>query len=152
MFDETDVKIKGLKSSDYSFDHIGIATKDMDKAFLFYKALGFTCMEQEIVESEKLKVGMIELSNSCRIELLEPIDEASPISKFIEKKGEGIHHICLRVLDIRKAVAQLKKASVRLINEVPRPGAHQTEVVFIHPKSANGVLVELSQKMSENKV
>lgn len=146
--------IPELDEVKYSLDHIGIAVESIDKGFSFYQNLGFKKMTQEEVPTEGVKVAMIELLNQCRIELLEPLhqDPSNPIYKYLEKRGSGIHHICLRVTeDLVPLANQLKQRGVQLINETPRIGAHNTLVIFIHPKSAGGVLVELSQKLGDNK-
>ena len=134
----------------FALDHIGLAVNSLEEGFEFYKSLGISPMTIEDVPSEKVRVGMLEMWNDCRIELLESTDQEGPISKFLQKKGPGIHHICFRVKNLRDLALQLKNKKIRLINEEPRPGAHGTEVVFIHPKSANGVLVELSEKIGQN--
>ena len=133
----------------FDLDHIGIAVNSIEEGQGFYKALGFTQIHTEEVPTEKVKVGMYELGNDSRIELLEPTSEDSPIAKFLAKKGPGIHHICLRVENIKEVLHNLKSQGIQLINEEPKPGAHGCQVAFVHPKSAGGVLVELSQKGEE---
>jgi methylmalonyl-CoA epimerase len=132
---------------DYDLDHIGIAVASLEEGRTFYGALGFEKMETEIVASENVKVGFLTLKNGSRIELLEPTSEESPVAKFLKLRGPGIHHICLRVKDIRSVLKQLKAKGIRLINDEPKPGAHECLVAFVHPKSAGGVLVELSEKV-----
>lgn len=134
-----------LVSFAYEFDHVGIAVKSLEEGQKFYLNLGFQQMYVEEVASEKVKVGMFELGNQSRIELLEPTSEDSPIAKFVQKRGEGIHHICLRVKDVVAVMKQLEAQGVQLLSERPRPGAHGCQVVFVHPKSTGGVLLELSQ-------
>lgn len=131
---------------EYKLDHIGIAVKSLQEGFAFYKALGWAELDIEEVPSEKVKVGMIELANDCRIELLESTDPDGPIARFLNKRGPGIHHICLRVDDIEGCLALLKEKKVELVNDEPRAGAHGCRVAFVHPRSAGGVLLELSQK------
>ena len=126
-------------------DHIGIATPGIQDDN-FFSLLGLFDGGQEEVPSEKVKVGFYGTENKANIELLEPLSKESPIAKFLEKRGPGIHHICFRVQGIDELVQNLKAKGVRFINEEPRPGAHNCRVVFIHPKSAGGVLVELSEK------
>lgn len=126
-------------------DHIGIATSSIADS-PFFKTLGLGDGGTEEVTTEKVKVGFFETGNNASIELLEPTDSESPIAKFLDKRGPGIHHICFRVQGIDELVAKLKGEGIRLINEEPRPGAHNCRVVFIHPKSTGGVLVELSEK------
>lgn len=126
-------------------DHIGIAVKSIDAANLF-RALGLTIDHVETVESQGVKTAFLSVGDS-NLELLEPTGPASPIAKFIEKRGEGIHHICLRVTDIDAQVKKLKEEGFRLVNETPVPGAHGCRVAFLHPAAGNGVLIELSEKM-----
>jgi methylmalonyl-CoA epimerase len=114
---------------------------------LVYKAMGFSAGTIEEVKSEFVRVKIFELNNNSRIELLEPTSAESPVAKFLARRGPGIHHICLRVPDINKALKKLKNANIRLIHEHPFRGAHDCEVAFIHPSSAGGVLIELSQKI-----
>lgn len=126
-------------------DHLGIATKGIDDALRFWAdALGLQNVHTEIVEEQKVRVAMLPVGES-RIELLEPTSDDSPISKFLEKRGGGIHHIALRVDDIESALAKLKESGARLIDETPRVGAEGCLVAFVHPSAANGVLLELVQ-------
>ncbi|MED4581508.1 methylmalonyl-CoA epimerase [Brevibacillus choshinensis] len=125
--------------------HIGIAVKSLDQVLPFYtEQLGLTLLGTEEVVSEQVKVAFLEIGES-RIELLEPLSEASPIATFIEKKGEGIHHIALDVDDVEVRLMTLKEKGVPLINEKPKDGAHHAQIGFLHPKAANGVLFELCQ-------
>jgi methylmalonyl-CoA epimerase len=126
-------------------NHLGIATKGIDEALKFWsEALGLENVHTEVVEDQKVKVAMLPIGES-RIELLEPTSEDSPISKFLEKRGGGIHHIAVEVADIATALAQLKAKGMRLIDESPRVGAEGCLVAFVHPTSTNGVLLELVQ-------
>ena len=128
-------------------DHLGIATKGIDEALKFWSdALGLENVHTEIVEDQKVRVAMLPLGES-RIELLEPTSEDSPISKFLEKRGGGIHHIAVAVEDIEASLAKLKANGMRLIDESPRVGAEGCLVAFVHPSSANGVLLELVQSV-----
>jgi len=127
-------------------DHIGIAVTNIEHAAALYTAgLGLETGKTETVSSQGVRVMSIPLGES-EIELLEPLTTDSPVGRFLEKRGEGIHHLCIEVEDIVAALAQLKAQGVRLINEEPAQGAGGALVAFIHPKSANGVLLELSQK------
>ena len=135
--------------SEFALDHIGIAVNSLEEGQSFYKALGFDGMGVEEVPTEAVRVGMFQLNNSCKIELLEPMSDESPIAKFLKKNGPGIHHYCLRVMDIEKAMKTAKEAGLRLLNDTPKPGAHGCKVAFVHPKSAGGVLVEMSQPPPE---
>lgn len=125
-------------------DHIGIAVKSIEAAKI-YEALGLTIDHVEVVETQKVKTAFLSVGDS-NLELLEPTSPDSSVAKFIEKRGEGIHHICLRVDDIDAHLARLKEHGFRLINENPVPGAHGCRVAFLHPAAGNGVLIELSQK------
>lgn len=130
-------------------NHLGIATKGIDDALKFWEdALGLENVHTETVEDQKVRVAMLPLGES-RIELLEPTSEDSPISKFLEKRGGGIHHIAVEVEDIEAALAKLKAEGARLIDETPRIGAEGCLVAFVHPASSGGVLLELVQ---ENKL
>ena len=130
-------------------NHLGIATKGIDEALAFWSdALGLENVHTEIVADQKVRVAMLPLGES-RIELLEPTSEDSPISKFLEKRGGGIHHIAVEVTDIEASLAKLKEKGMRLIDERPRMGAEGCLVAFVHPSSANGVLLELVQTSSE---
>ncbi|HEV7242840.1 MAG TPA: methylmalonyl-CoA epimerase [Thermoanaerobaculia bacterium] len=126
-------------------DHIGIAVKSLDAARV-YEALGLSIEHVETVETQKVKTAFLSVGDS-HIELLEPTGPDSAVAKFIEKRGEGIHHICLRVDNIEEHLASLKAQGYRLINEAPVPGAHGCRVAFLHPSAGNGVLIELSEKV-----
>ena len=126
-------------------DHIGVATDGIDDAASFYRdSLGLDVAEIEEVANQKVRVAMLPIGES-RIELLEATSEDSPISKFLAKRGPGIHHIAVRVEDIRASLADLKQKGTRLIDEEPRLGAGGCLVAFIHPSSTGGVLIELVQ-------
>ena len=126
-------------------NHLGIATKRIDEALGFWSdALGLENVHTEIVEDQMVRVAMLPVGES-RIELLEPISDDSPISRFLEKRGGGIHHVAVEVDDIESALAKLKDNGMRLIDEKPRIGAEGCLVAFVHPSAANGVLLELVQ-------
>ncbi|WP_343704863.1 methylmalonyl-CoA epimerase [Flavobacterium sp.] len=128
-------------------EHIGIAVKNMDDAnILFEKMLGVSSYKMEAVESEGVLTSFFQTGNN-KIELLVATNPESPIAKFLEKKGEGIHHIAFDVDDIEAEIARLKNEGFVLINEVPKKGADNKLVVFLHPKNTNGVLVELCQEI-----
>lgn len=135
----------------FELDHIGIAVESLAQGRKFYEALGLGAMTTETVESEKVNVGFFETDNGARLELLEATDETSPIAKFLTKRGPGIHHICLKVSDLRSAIQSLKAQGVQMVNDEPRPGAHNCLVAFVHPKSTGGLLLELSQPLGELK-
>jgi len=126
-------------------DHIGIATHQLDDALAIWRdALGLEVDVTEEVTEQGVRVAMLRLGET-HIELLEPLTEDSPVGKFLERRGAGIHHIAIGVPDIRAALAQLKQKGTRLIDETPRVGARGCLVAFVHPSSANGVLLELVQ-------
>ena len=143
--------IKTVRSTTHTkavLDHVGIAVQDIDKALAFYRdALGLDIEDPENVASQRVRAHFIPVGESS-IELLEATASDSAIAKYVEKRGPGIHHITLRVDDIRALLAQLKARGVRLVDEEPRPGAEGSLVAFIHPSAAHGVLVELKQKGS----
>ncbi|MCC5912105.1 MAG: methylmalonyl-CoA epimerase [Clostridiaceae bacterium] len=127
-------------------DHIGIAVKDLEASLKFYEdILGLECIATEVVEEQKVKVAFIPVGDT-EVELLESTDEAGPIAKFIEKKGEGIQHIAFKVDNIEEAIETMKAKGVRMIDETPRYGAGGARIAFCHPKSTNGVLIELSER------
>lgn len=131
----------------FELDHIGVAVHSLSEGFKFYETLGMKVGHIEEVPTEKVRVGMLELSNNSRIELLEPTSPDSAVKKFLDKKGPGIHHICLRVTDLSEKLKTLKKQGVKLIHETPQPGAHNCQIAFVHPHATGGVLLELSEKM-----
>lgn len=126
-------------------DHIGIAVRSLGAAKV-YETLGLSIGHVETVASQGVKTAFLEAGGS-HLELLEPTSPESPVAQFIEKRGEGIHHVCLRVQNIEAHLARLKAEGFRLINEAPVPGAHGCRVAFLHPAAGNGVLIELSEKI-----
>ena len=123
-------------------DHIAIAVNDVESATKEYqKALGADKVEFETVETEGVKVGIIHLENG-RIELMQPTNDNSPIKKFLEKKGEGLHHMALQTDDIESEVTRMETCGIQFLGKI-RPGSEGTKVTFIHPKSLHGVLAEL---------
>jgi len=126
-------------------DHIGIAVKSIDAAKAIYEDLGLEVEHVETVDTQKVRTAFLSVGDA-NLEFLEPSGPDSTIAKYIEKRGEGIHHICLRVDDIDEQLARLKERGYRLINEAPVPGAHGCRVAFLHPAAGNGVLIELSEK------
>ena len=124
-------------------EHIGIATERIDDALAFWRdALGLAVVHTEEVAEQGVRVAMLPLGEP-RVELLEPTHEESPVAKFLRRRGPGIHHIAVRVEDIRASLARLKAQGARLIDEEPRVGAGGCLVAFVHPQSAGGVLLEL---------
>jgi methylmalonyl-CoA/ethylmalonyl-CoA epimerase len=130
-----------------TLDHIGIAVRSLEVAKI-YESLGLSVDHVETVETQRVKTAFLSVGDS-NLELLEPTSPDSPVAKFIEKRGEGIHHICFRVDDIDAHLERLKSEGYRLINESPVPGAHGCRVAFLHPAAGNGVLIELSEKSNE---
>lgn len=130
-------------------DHLGIAVEDIATAVELYRdTLGLEYAGEETVAEQKVKTAFFPLGESS-IELLEPTDPDSPVGKFIAKKGPGIHHIALRVDDVAKAIETLLAQGVRMIDTVPREGAHGAKIAFIHPKSTPGILVEICQRRDD---
>ena len=132
-----------------TLDHIGIAVGDLGQALAFYRdALGLEVGPPEEVASQRVRAHFVPVGEST-LELLEPTAPDSPIAKFVEKRGPGVHHITLRVDDIREALARLKARGLRLIDESPREGAEGALIAFVHPASTHGVLVELKQQLKD---
>ena len=127
-------------------DHIGIAVKNLEESLKFYEeVLGLECEGVEIVEEQKVKVAFLPIGDT-EVELLESTETSGPISKYIEKTGEGVQHIAYRVDDIEKAIEGIKMKGIKMIDEEPRYGAGGAKIAFAHPKSTNGVLVELCER------
>jgi lactoylglutathione lyase/methylmalonyl-CoA/ethylmalonyl-CoA epimerase len=123
--------------------HIAIAVRSVDEASHFFEqVLGLRCERTEVVQTEKAKVAFFPLGDT-EIELVEGTEQGNPLERFLEKRGEGIHHICLEVANLDATMGQLRAAGVPLLDETPRPGADGTRVAFIHPKGAHGILIEL---------
>ncbi|MEM2211215.1 MAG: methylmalonyl-CoA epimerase [Nitrososphaerales archaeon] len=130
-------------------DHIGIAVKNLDNALKLYKdAFGLEFKSIEVVKDQKVRVATIPIGD-VKIELIEPIEIDSPITKFIESRGEGIHHIALESDNISNMLKSLKEKGYKLIDEEPRIGANKAKIAFIHPKSMMGVLFELCEHAKE---
>lgn len=126
-------------------NHIGVAVHSIDDSVPFYRdTLGMEFEGTEVVAEQKVKVAFLAVGES-RIELLEPTAPDSPVAKFLEKNGEGTHHIAYEVDDVEAALSELKAQGVRLVDESPRNGAHGTRIAFLHPKASGGVLTELCQ-------
>ncbi|NOY68889.1 MAG: methylmalonyl-CoA epimerase [Deltaproteobacteria bacterium] len=129
-----------------SIDHIGIAVNSIQEKNGFWAdALGLDFVGDEVVEQQKVKTAFYPVGEA-EVELLESTTPDGPVAKFLEKKGEGFHHIAFKVADIASALAELKKKGVRLIDETPRHGAGGAKIAFIHPKATGGVLVELCER------
>lgn len=132
----------------YSIDHLGIAVKSLAQARKFYENLGMEIHGEESVETEKVKVAMVPVGES-RIELLEATSEDSPIAKFIQKRGEGLHHVALHVDNLEEAVEKLKSSGARMVSNEIKIGAGGHLYIFVHPQSTGGVLLELVQEQPE---
>ena len=126
----------------FQIDHLGIAVKSLKAAKSIYEKLGLTVSPEETVEHEKVRLVMVPVGES-RLELLEATSDDSTIARFVAKRGEGLHHVCMRVPDLRAAVEKLKKDGVRLVSDEIKTGAGGHQYVFVHPQSAGGVLLEL---------
>jgi methylmalonyl-CoA epimerase len=128
-----------------TIDHLGIAVKSIAAAKSFYEKLGLSISPEEIVEAEQVRLVMAQVGES-RIELLEPTSDTSSMARFLAKRGEGLHHVCLRVPDLVAVVSRLKEDGVRLVSNEIKTGAGGHKYVFVHPSSAGGVLVELVEE------
>jgi methylmalonyl-CoA epimerase len=126
----------------FTIDHLGIAVKSLAVAKGIYEKLGLVASAEEVVEGEQVRVAMLPVGES-RLELMEATSEASTVAKFIAKRGEGLHHVCLRVPDLTAVVERLQKDGVRLVSNEIKTGAGGHRYVFVHPSSAGGVLLEL---------
>jgi len=130
-------------------DHVGIAVADLDAAFKFFRdVLGLHLESSEEIRSQRVNAHFVNVGDST-LEFLEATAPDSPIAKFLDRRGPGLHHVALRVDDIKAALAHLRSRGVRLIDEHPRPGAEGALVAFIHPSESHGVLVELKQARRE---
>lgn len=130
--------------ADLKLDHIGIAVASLAEGAAFYEALGLEVTGTDEVPEQGVRVAFLPVGDT-RIELLEPTGPESPIARHLEKRGPGMHHLCVRVDDIEAAMRRLADAGYRLLSDEPQPGAHGCRVCFVHPKSTGGVLLELSQ-------
>ncbi len=127
-------------------NHIAVAVHNVENAATFYQdMLGLELRNVELVEEQKTRVGFLKIGET-NIELVEPSCEDSPIGKFLTTKGPGIHHLCFEVDDIRQEIEKLTNQGAQLIDKIPRSGAHETLIAFLHPKGTGGVLIELCQK------
>jgi methylmalonyl-CoA/ethylmalonyl-CoA epimerase len=132
-----------------AINHVGIAVRSIDERRPFYEGtLGAVFEGVEDVASQKVRVAFFRL-NDVRLELLEPTDPSSAVAKFLENRGEGLHHLAFTVEDIEQRIAELKEAGLRMIDESPRVGAHHMQIAFVHPKSTFGVLTELCEPAGE---
>ncbi len=140
-----------LLNEDCLLDHVAVVVKDLSKAKELWANIGLNFdSEEEVVESQGVTTAFAPMDNNAHLELLCPYGESGPIHKFLEKKGEGIHHLCFKVPNVKAKCDELKEKGFILINEEPVLGAGGCMVNFIHPKSTGGVLIELSQKPKES--
>jgi len=130
--------------AEFRIDHLGIAVRDLDKARMFYELLGMQVGPSETVPHEQVRVAMIQAGES-RIELLEPTDEDSVVGRFLDRRGEGLHHVALQVDDIADVFAEMKAAGMRLVSDELNIGAGGQLYFFVHPSSTGGVLMEICQ-------
>lgn len=131
-----------------AINHIGIAVNSIAEQKPFYEQIGAQYEGEEVVADQKVKVAFFKVGapgSEVRLELLEPTDPSSTVAAFIEKRGQGLHHVAYTVEDLESRIAELKAEGVRMIDETPRPGAHHTRIAFLHPKASGGVLTELCQ-------
>ena len=127
-------------------DHVGVAVRNLDEAIKVYRdTLGFKLEGVHVLTERKVKVAFLSASGETQIELLEPLGSGSTIAKFLETRGEGIHHFAMKVKDIVEVLEELKKKGVTLIDEMPKKGAEGKKIAFVHPKSTKGVLLELCE-------
>jgi methylmalonyl-CoA/ethylmalonyl-CoA epimerase len=133
-----------------SLNHVGIAVRSIDAQRQFYeRELGAEFEHVEDVPSQKVRVAFFRVGD-IRLELLEPTDPSSTVQTFLDKRGEGLHHLAFTVEDIKARIAELKESGLRMIDESPRPGSHHLQIAFIHPKSTFGVLTELCEPANES--
>ncbi len=131
--------------------HIGIAVRDLDEALrLYHDALGLPLHGRETVESDRVNVAFLPVGDT-EVELLEATDPESPVARFIERRGEGIHHVAFEVEDVGETLKVLRERGFRLLDETPRTGAGGVQVAFVHPRSTNGVLIELCEKGTDSR-
>ena len=127
-------------------EHIGIAVENLENSVCFYETIfGLSCYKIEEVADQKVRTAFFKLGKT-KIELLESTDPEGPIRKFIQKRGEGVHHIAFAVNNIKEQIEEAEKAGIKLIDSIPRAGAEGLEIAFLHPKSTSGVLIELCEK------
>lgn len=134
----------------FKIEHIGIAVKDLDKSISLYEELlGSKCYKLEEVKDQKVKTAFFKIGET-KIELLEATDPASPVARFIEKRGEGIHHLAFAVSDIEKRLQDLEKKGINLIDKKARKGADGLDIAFLHPGSTSGALIELCENKNKD--
>lgn len=126
-------------------DHIGIAVSSIEEALRTYQSLGFQIEDIVTIEEQKVRLAILPTGES-QIELLEPTDDSSLIKRFLEKKGEGIHHLCFKVENLAQKVSELKNANIQILDQIPCRGYENRKVAFLHPKTTHGVLIELVEE------
>jgi methylmalonyl-CoA/ethylmalonyl-CoA epimerase len=131
-------------------DHIGIAVESIERSLIFYESIGIELAKTEVVADQKVRVAILPVGET-RIELLETLDPDGPVGKFLAKKGQGLHHIAVRVENISGTIDKLTAQGIELIDKVPRKGAGNSLIAFVHPRSTGGVLLELTEKQDERK-
>ncbi len=134
----------------YKLDHVGVAVASIDAALGIYRALGLAETKREVVAGQKVTVAFLPVGET-RVELLEPTSADSPVARFLEKRGGGVHHICFAVEDLEGALADLSRRGFRLIHATPVDGADGKRVAFLHPEAGGGVLIELSERKKETR-
>ena len=140
------MSLNSTVQSGWRLDHVAHAVSDLDEKIALYSALfGFELESREVIVEQKVSVAFLRLQNTL-LELIAPEESNVTLRKFLEKRGEGLHHICFYVENIREELENLRSKGVKLIDSVPRPGAHGTEIAFIHPHSTGGALIELCSK------
>lgn len=140
------------EAKNFKLDHIGIAVNDINESLKFYRdVLGLNFEKIEVVSEQKVKTASLTIGET-HIELLEATETDSPVAKFIEKKGEGIHHIAIKVDNVQQYLDMLDENEIKLIDREPKKGANNKKIAFIHPKSTSGVLLELCQEEPDVKI
>ena len=137
----TSTELEGI-SSGWLLDHVGHAVRDLKKAISFYQVLGLKASPVESLDIDQVEVAFIKTPSSS-VELLTPLSSDSPVAKFLEKRGEGVHHLAFQVESVEKELGRLADAGLELIDKLPRLGAHGRQVAFVHPRTTHGVLLEL---------
>ncbi|MCB0355221.1 MAG: methylmalonyl-CoA epimerase, partial [Bdellovibrionales bacterium] len=136
---------EGMKRAHYAVDHIGVAVLDLDQSIAHYKELfGFELYNREKLVSAGVEVAFLDTGNTF-LELLVPLSSDSTLGKYMQQRGESLHHVCYEVNDIERELERFRGLGVRLLDEIPRPGAHHSRIAFLHPKDTGGVLTELCE-------
>lgn len=133
-----------IELASMELDHIGIAVQDLQAAKQLYAKLGIPCQAEKDVPEQGVKAAVLKLQNA-ELELLQPIDPSSPVAKFLERRGPGLHHLAIRVTGLEQLLGELSQRGLELIDVKPRPGAFRKKIAFLHPRSLGGVLLELCE-------